>query len=728
MRERPVRLDPGRVQVAPAAFGRYRLGGFEIALSQTPAGPRLAILRGDRVAWGSVPGRAFVTAALAEVEWTSHRGMFRPAERVGTRLATQELRALRRTVGAVVAEGVLHGPAGERAAFRWTARPAAPARLRVQVSVGQLEGVGRQRAGLVALHSYRPDGERFHGFGEQFAPFDLAGRRIPMVVREQGVGRGRQPLTFLANVARHGAGGAWDTTYAPMPWYLTSAMRGLFLEGTVYSVFDLTVPGWCTVMAWSDSLRAQVVAGADPPALLRAHTDAVGKMPGLPAWTGHGAVLGLQGGTARVLRIVDEMVAAGARIAAVWLQDWTGVRHTSFGDRVWWTWQLDRERYPDWECLVAGLRDRGIRVLTYVNPFLVDPSGKPAGVRRDLFAEARAHGYLVRRGDGRPYLLDQGDFAAAPVDLTNPRARAWYADAIATEVAGAGAAGWMADFGENLPFDALLHDGDPVEWHNRWPVAWAEVNEAAFARADLAEPVVWYRSAYGDSPGVARLFWAGDQLVTWDAHDGLRSALAGMLAGGVSGMALTHSDVGGYTSVSTPLREYRRSPELLRRWTELSVFGVFLRTHEGNRPDRQAQVYDDAEARGAFARATRLYAALGEYRAQVVADAAYSAMPALRHTWVHHPGSPAAQADDQFFFGPSLLVIPVLDPGRDHVTASLPAGRWIELFTGRAYGEPTRATRARLPAPLGRPAVLIPRGDAWGERIRARLVDDGLAS
>ena len=51
------------------------------------------------------------------------------------------------------------------------------------------------------------------------------------------------------------------------------------------------------------------------------------------------------------------------------------------------------------------------------------------------------------------------------------------------------------------------------------------------------------------TPNVSRLFWTGDQLVTWDVHDGIRSAVVGMLTGSLSGFTLTHTDIGGYTAV-----------------------------------------------------------------------------------------------------------------------------------------------------------------------------------
>jgi hypothetical protein len=49
---------------------------------------------------------------------------------------------------------------------------------------------------------------------------------------------GSKNLTFVSFYCR--AGGDWSTTYAPSPFYMTSKMRSLYLEGYDYSVFDMT--------------------------------------------------------------------------------------------------------------------------------------------------------------------------------------------------------------------------------------------------------------------------------------------------------------------------------------------------------------------------------------------------------------------------------------------------------------------------------------------------------
>lgn len=83
--------------------------------------------------------------------------------------------------------------------------------------------------------------ENFYGFGESFSFFNLKGRRVPVLVSEQGVGRGEQPITdyLNANVAQ-GVGGDWYTTYAPKPIYITNHNRTVFLNNSEVSFFDLT--------------------------------------------------------------------------------------------------------------------------------------------------------------------------------------------------------------------------------------------------------------------------------------------------------------------------------------------------------------------------------------------------------------------------------------------------------------------------------------------------------
>ena len=96
----------------------------------------------------------------------------------------------------------------------------------------------------------------------------------------------------------------------------------------------------------------------------------------------------------------------------------------------------------------------------------------------------------------------------------------------------------MADFGEALPFDADLFGGaDPKVWHNHYPEAWSRVHREAIeaTEGNGKDLIFWNRSGFTRSPCVSTCFWLGDQLQTWDEFDGIKTALVGLLSGGVSG-------------------------------------------------------------------------------------------------------------------------------------------------------------------------------------------------
>ena len=65
------------------------------------------------------------------------------------------------------------------------------------------EEVSLPRLNRVLLTYASHSGERFFGFGEQFSSFNLKGRRVPIMVQEQGLGRGDQPITAAANLVAY---------------------------------------------------------------------------------------------------------------------------------------------------------------------------------------------------------------------------------------------------------------------------------------------------------------------------------------------------------------------------------------------------------------------------------------------------------------------------------------------------------------------------------------------
>lgn len=691
---------PGTLQIDRAALGTHRADGLRVSLTEDGKVEVRAPSAGKiRLVWANQPGRSFLTAAAGKVDWEEHRGYFWPSVELERTWADQRIEQVRAGRQRVVLTGTLTGADRGSVGFETTvrARKDGGALLDVRVDDRAVDAVG--------FATGRSAGAGVHGFGEQFDEFDLSGRLIPLVDREQGVGRGVEPLTTLADATRHGAGGTAAMTYAALPRFVTDDLRGVRLapqssSSTAFAVADTRDRHRVGLDVWARQLHLELTAAPSPLRLVTEQSGDVG-VPRLARWTQRGLVVGVQGGTKRVRNVVHRLRKAGVKLAGVWVQDWTGQRTTDFGDRLWWTWQRDAERYPRWQRLVRDLRAKGIRTTTYVNPFLVDAGDRPG---RNLWREARERGFLVLDPAGGPYRLDQGGFDAFLVDLTDPKARAWYAGIIARHVLGNGVVGFMADFGEGLPMDARLHDGDARRMHNAWPRLWARTVREGCRIAKQPDCVTWFRSG---APGMARLtpmMWTGDQLVDYGSQDGLASSLLGTFSAGVSGWPLVHSDLGGYTSVDAVLEDYVRSPELLTRWGEVAAFGVMMRSHEGNRPAKNRQVYDAREL-AATARNSRIFAALRPYRERVLARAEAHGVPAVRHVWLNFPHSAAAHRDDEFMLGDSVLVAPVLTEGARTVRVTFPPGKgWVNLFTNEVYrgGE-----TAVVDAPPGQPAAFV---------------------
>ncbi|MCJ8167807.1 alpha-glucosidase [Atopomonas sediminilitoris] len=708
-------VPPALASAREFTLGDYRLdwrGAGFVVTSQ--ADPKKAL-------WAVQGG--FLAAGKGHAQVEEHRGALFVDERRQVLCQKQSLESFTQQGERLTLRGHLECDDGSVSGYALIVQADGQRGLRLAVAVDD-ERLNR----LYLSWQSEPD-EAFYGFGEQFTEFNLKRWRLPILVQEQGIGRGLEPITTGANLNAR-AGGDWWTSYAPVPHYLSSYMRSFFSESSAYQVFDLRADDKVQLEVHASTLAARIYQGADPAALIEAHTSVVGRMPPLPDWTQRGAILGMQGGTAQVRKVLAELKQVDVPLAGLWVQDWVGQRTTTFGKQLWWSWTLDQQHYNDWPTLQAELAADNIRTLAYVNPFLVDVSEKGAD-GRNLYQEALKADYLVKDHSGQPLALLNTSFSAGLVDLTNPAARTWLKAVLQDEMLAQGFSGWMADFGEALPFESVLHSGESAELvHNRFPELWAELNREVVEEHPRRDELFFYtRAAYSRSPGLTTAMWLGDQLVTWDRHDGLHSALLGLLSGGLSGFSLNHSDIGGYTTISHPISDYHRDEELLLRWMEFSAFTALFRTHEGNRPDDNAQPWGTPESQQQFARMAQVYAALADYRRTLMAEAARRGLPLVRPLWLHYPSDPASHVPvpESFMLGSDLLIAPVLAPSVEGLDVALPAGQWVHLWSGERH-QVNAGDKVRTAVPMGEPAVFYRADSEAGRALREQLIAQGLIS
>ena len=545
--------------------------------------------------------------------------------------------------------------------------------------------------------------EHVTGGGEQFSCLDLRGKIFPIWTREQGVGRNKlTEITRLADCS-DGGGGDYHTTFFPQPTFLSSRMYFAHLENYEYSELDFRDGSFHEIALWSSAFSLVLAAGESYRELAEKLTALLGRQPVLPDWAMRGIWLGAQGGTERVRGLLDRCRAGGMEIPAVWIQDWEGKRVTSFGKRLQWDWRWNREMYPGLDAVIAS--DPETRWMGYINPYLVE-----GGV---LFSEAKEKGYFVKTRTGEDYLFDFGEYDCGVVDLTMPEAFAWYKNVIRENLIGLGFRGWMADFGEYLPADAVCFGGDGMAKHNAWPMLWAKCNREAVEESGLLGECVFYmRAGAAGSQQYSTLTWAGDQCVDWSEDDGLPSVVTAALTLGMSGFGLHSCDAGGYTT----LFHLHRDEELLLRWLEFTCFTPVMRTHEGNRPDSNVQLYSSDEIITKAARLSRLHTALLPYMKQCVRENAASGVPVMRPLFFDAPDDPRAWERDNYSYllGEELLVAPVVRPGEEEREAYLPSDGWVHLWSGVEYG----AGEVRVAAPMGFPPVFYRRSCAHEELFR----------
>jgi alpha-glucosidase len=716
-------VPPSRA--ATSSGERYPVGDF--ILGRTAAGLQVTQrLKPDRILWESAPDGNFIIAEIAKADiqaFGTPEGSFEIVDAIATTYEHPTFDAIAVASSSVTVSGKLTGRDGS-IDYTVAFEAVSISHLRFTIGVSGATGVNRIRMLAASVAD-----EGLFGFGEQLTDFNQKGNILPILVQEHGVGRGRPIVTQLVDVFANRGGGNPYVTETPAPHFISSRLRSLFLENTEYSTFDMRPFDRIDIKVWSATMTGRILFGETPLDLIEAYTEFSGRMRVLPDWIHNGAIVSVQGGTEIVRAKLDALNKASIPLAGLWIQDWPGVRVTSAGKQLWWDWKLDEGFYPDWKQLVADLEAQGARMLIYINPFLSIEDGHNA-----LFTEGRQKGYLVEQADGSPYLIKNTNFSAALIDLSNPDARGWIKNVIKTEMIDkAGASGWMHDFGEAMPFDGKLHEGaDPAVWHNRYPVEWAAVAREAIEEAGRGDDIVFFdRSGFTQSPGAATLFWLGDQMQSWDEYDGIKTAVVGLLSGGISGFSLLHSDTGGYVVLKLTLagRDFpviARTPELLMRWIELNAFTTAFRTHEGLDPGASAQFDTNTDTLAHMERFGKIYKGLAAYRKGLVTEAAEHGYPVVRHLFLHFPDDPNTfDLRYQFMLGPDLMIAPVLDKGLSTVDVYFPDGaEWVDLWAGADAGK--SGEWMRMPAPLSKPAVFIRKGAPSADAILGGLKQVGV--
>ena len=257
-------------------------------------------------------------------------------------------------------------------------------------------------------------------------------------------------------------------------------------------------------------------------------------------------------------------------------------------------------------------------------------------------------------------------------------------------------------------------------------------------------PYALHRNGYAGMQRYASFLWSGDVYSTWET---LKTHVPIALNTALSGIPYWGTDIGGF--VPTP--EF--TAELYVRWFQFGAFCPLFRSHgrawklrlpwgwnTGDPGPVEINNYNGA----AIPDASQLHDARVEpicrkylelryrmlpYLYSAVHECATKGMPIMRALWLHFPDDPkAVECGDQYLWGRSVLVAPVVEKGATTRRVYLPRSNWYDFWSGERLAggrEISRPVNLETMPLFVREGSILPLGPV--KQFSAEKVDEPLA-
>ncbi len=538
----------------------------------------------------------------------------------------------------------------------------------------------------------------FYGLGERFDHLNQRGFSPDIRVYEEYKNQGNR-------------------TYFPIPFGFSPDGFGLYLDTGAYSRFFLPENGPASFeVELADKILDIYLFTGTPAQILAAYTALAGKPALPPTWIFTPWMSGNEWNSqAKVMEQVEKSaevgIAAGVLVIEAWADETTfyvfndadytprdSANPPRMGD---FNFPGDGH-WPDPKGMIDELHRRGIKVLLWQIPVLKSfeeverdfkeraaAGQKPqtAGLeqhRRDV-AYALEHGFVVLDGQGQPYRNPGIWFHDAHIlDITNPAARQWWMAKREYLVKELGIDGFKTDGGEHLwGLDLTFSDGcRGKELINLYPQLYSQMYYDAVQEWRDDGGITFSRAGYAGSQN-APCHWAGDENSTFAAFR--HSVIAGLSAG-LSGIPFWGWDIAGF---SGPMP----TAELYLRAAGMALFCPIMQYHSEyfahRKPLRDRTPWNVAELDNSpwlvedYAKLTRLRLELTPYLEKAAVSSATTGEPIMRALVFDWPTDPICRnIEDEYLFGPSLLVAPVMEEGAVARDIYLPAGHWRDWWEG----------------------------------------------
>ena len=356
-------------------------------------------------------------------------------------------------------------------------------------------------------------------------------------------------------------------------------------------------------------------------------------------------------------------------------------------------WKFDPVYWPDPDGMTEELKSMGIELMVSIWPTVDRKS--------ENYEEMLEKGYLIRTERGFRVGLDfQG--ATIHYDATNPGARKYLWEKAKKNYYSKGIRIFWLDEAEPeysvYDFDNYRYFlGTNLSIGNLYPVEYARTFYEGMEKEGQKNIVNLLRCAWAGSQKYGALVWSGDIASSFES---MRNQLAAGLNMGIAGIPWWTTDIGGFHGGNPDDPAFR---ELFVRWFEWGTFCPVMRLH-GDREPRQPQYGTTGGASCCSGAANEVWSygeqvyeicsrylelreRLRPYTRALMEEAHRKGTPVMRTLFYMYPEDSCCwEVEDEYFYGPDLLVAPVLEAGMTVRSVYLPKGEsWTEYGTGTEY-------------------------------------------
>jgi alpha-D-xyloside xylohydrolase len=474
-------------------------------------------------------------------------------------------------------------------------------------------------------------------------------------------------------------------TQATIPWLISSRGYGFLWNnpsvGRVQLGHDRTL--------WVAESAAQVdywiTVGDTPARILENYVDATGHTPPFPEWAAGFWQCKLRYASQdELLAVAREHKRRGLPMSVI------------VADFFHWTvqgeWKFDPVKWPDPAAMVRELEEMGIRLMVSIWPTVNSIS--------ENWEEMRRRGLLVRQESGIPVqMLFVDNKPEGPVylqffDATHPEARRFVWERVRENYYRHGIhIFWLDEAEPDMwpmhPENLRYHLGNGLQVTNLYPLFYAQGFYEGMRAEGQQEILNLCRCAWAGSQRFGAAVWSGDIFSTFEA---LQAQVPAGLNMGLSGIPWWTTDIGGFFD-GDPSTPYFR--ELVVRWFQYGVFCPIFRLHGYREPTQWYPVMQGGpnevwsfgdEAYAIIKGLLFLRERLRPYVMKHMQTAQATGAPLMRPLFFEFPADPECPpVEDEFMFGPDLLVAPVTQQGLRSRRVYLPAGAtWTDAWTGES--------------------------------------------